>query len=53
MTLEEINKRLKKNPYYQGSQAQKEAEAGVKIQNNNNLSFLCAIKVMRIKDKYA
>ena len=35
MTLEEINKRLKKNPYYQGSQAQKEAGAGVKIQNNN------------------
>lgn len=35
MTLEEINKRLEKNPYYQGSQAQKEAEAGVKIQNNN------------------
>ena len=24
----------------------------IKVQNNN-LSFLCAIKVMRIKDKYA
>ena len=35
MTLEEINRRLKKNPYYQGSQAQKEENMGVKFQNNN------------------
>lgn len=35
MTLEEINRRLKKNPYYDGSQAQKEAEAGLTFQADN------------------
>ena len=35
MTLEEINRRLRKNPYYEGSQAQKEAQAGVAFQGND------------------
>ncbi len=35
MTLEEINRRLRKNPYYQGSQAQQEENAGLQIKDNN------------------